>query len=128
VIKRFTIALLATVYLIVAVGVTISGHFCGGYLESYSFNITPTEHNCCGGMPMDDNCCKNKQITIKSSEDHFATDFIKIEQSAFITALPVFQQEYLAIIPQDVVVTPVLHPPPLLSKCPVHIKNRALII
>lgn len=128
VIKRFTIALLATVYLIAAVGVTISGHFCGGYLESYSFSITPDEHDCCGGMPMDNNCCENKQVTIKSSENHFASSIVQLEQHSLFVAVPVFTQEFLMGSSEDVVLTPVLHPPPLFSRCPVHLKNRVLII
>lgn len=127
-IKRFTISLLATVYLIVAVGVTISGHFCGGYLESYSFNVVSEEHDCCGGMPMDNNCCENVQVTIKSSEDHFASDVVKIESSSLFITIPVFTQVFLIAGSEDVVLNPVLHPPPLLSKCPVHLKNRVLII
>ena len=128
VIKRFTITFLACIYLLVAVGVTISGHFCGGYLESYSFSITPDEHNCCGGMPMDRNCCENKQITIKSSEKHFASDVLKIEQPSFFIALPGFTPHFTLNMPLDVTLNPVLHPPPLLCRQPVHIKNMVLLI
>jgi hypothetical protein len=128
VIRRFTIGFLAVIYLIVAVGVTISGHFCGGYLESYSFNVVAGEHNCCGGMPMDYNCCENKQVTIKSSENHFASPILKLEQSSLFIALPVSVHDLTLNVPQEVVLTPVLHPPPLLFKCPVHIQNRVLLI
>jgi len=128
VIKKFTIALLVTIYLIVVIGVTISGHFCGGYLESYSFNVTSEEHNCCGGMPMDNNCCENVQVTIKSSADHFASDIVKIECSTSFIAITSFDAELFALQLQEVITTPVIPPPPLPVKCPVHIKNRALLI
>jgi hypothetical protein len=128
VIKKVSIGFLATVYFIVAVGVTISGHFCGGYLESYSFNIVSEEHDCCGGMPMDNNCCENVQVTIKSADDHFASDVVKIESSFHFISLPVFVQEYFTISSQDVALSIVVPPPPLLSNCPVHIQNRALLI
>jgi hypothetical protein len=128
VIRRISIAFLATIYLVVAVGVTISGHFCGGYLESYSFSITSDQHDCCGGMPMDNNCCENVQVTIKSSEDHFASDVLKIEQPLVLFVVPVYAPELFSLQVDDIYVVPVQHPPPLLSKCPVHIQNRVLII
>lgn len=127
-IKKSVIGFLAALYFIVAVGVTISGHFCGGYLESYSLNIASEEHDCCGGMPMDNNCCQNKQVTIKSSEDHFAADVLKIESASGFIALPLFTKDYSFCLAQDVCVVPALPPPPLLSEFPLHLQNRVLLI
>ena len=127
-IKRLIIGFLVTFYFIVAVGVTISGHFCGGYLESYSFNVVADEHDCCGGMPMDSNCCENVKVTIKSSEDHFASDIVRVEQSLLFVEIQGCAQELLIENAAGVILTPDLHPPPLLSKCPVHLRNRVLLI
>lgn len=64
--KRATVILLMFLYLIPAIGVTVSAHYCGGKITSVSFNPFDTKHKCpCGSKKMKKDCCKDETATIK---------------------------------------------------------------
>ena len=73
--KRLLSILLLFLYLIPSIGVSGSVHYCGG--EVAAIVIIPTdEHPCpCGpSEPMDDDCCKDKDFSIKIKDNHKNAD------------------------------------------------------
>ncbi len=57
-------------YLIPAIGVTISAHYCGGKIASVSINPFDTKHKCpFGSKKMAKDCCKDKTTTIKFDDE-----------------------------------------------------------
>jgi len=68
--KKATIILLMLLYLIPAIGVTVSVHYCGGRLASVSLNPSDTEHKCpCGSKKMKKDCCKDVVNTLELDDD-----------------------------------------------------------
>jgi len=67
--KRITVIFLMFLYLIPAIGVTVSAHYCGGKVTSVSLNPFNTKHDCpCGSRKMEKDCCKN-EISITKLDD-----------------------------------------------------------
>ncbi|QQS28964.1 MAG: hypothetical protein IPM47_19355 [Sphingobacteriales bacterium] len=91
--KKIAVILLMFLYLIPAIGVTISTHYCGGKVTSVSFNPFDTKHKCpCGSKKMKKNCCKDETTTFKLEDEQRKTqqvfcNFIKIKISDFQPAL-----------------------------------------
>ena len=72
--KKIAIILLMFLYLIPAIGVTVSAHYCGGQLRSVSFNPFDTKHKCpCGGKKMPKDCCKDDITTFKLEDEQQKT-------------------------------------------------------
>ena len=68
--KRVVIIFLMFLYLLPAIGVTVSAHYCGGKLASISLNPFDTKHKCaCGSKKMKKNCCKDVVNTFELYED-----------------------------------------------------------
>lgn len=75
--KRITVILLMFLYMIPAVGVTVTAHYCGGKVTSVSFNPFDTKHKCpCGSKKMKRDCCKDKTTTLKLDETQQKTQQI----------------------------------------------------
>lgn len=75
--KKFAIVLLMFLYMIPAIGVTVSAHHCGGKITSVSLKFLDLGHKCpCGKKPMKKNCCKDEtKIFILKNEQQKAHQF-----------------------------------------------------
>jgi hypothetical protein len=75
--KRSAVILLMFLYLVPAVGVTVSAHYCGSINTSVSYNPFDTSHKCaCGSEKMKNDCCKDENSVIKLNNDqHQAQPF-----------------------------------------------------
>jgi hypothetical protein len=72
--KRITVILLMFLYMIPAIGVTVSAHYCGGKVTSVSFNPFDTKHKCpCGSKKMKKDCCKDETTTFKLDDEQQKT-------------------------------------------------------
>ena len=72
--KKIIVIFLMFLYLIPANGVSISAHYCGGKVTSFSFNPFDTKHKCpCGSKKMSKDCCKDETATIKLDDEHQKT-------------------------------------------------------
>jgi hypothetical protein len=82
--KRIVVISLMFLYLITAIGLTVSSHYCDGKITSVSFNPLETEHKCsCGSKKMKKGCCKDETTTIKLSEEQqktqqFISNIVKV--------------------------------------------------
>lgn len=74
--KKFLVTLLMLLYLIPAVGVTFSAHFCGEELASISHSVTEAEKCLCGMQPMKKSCCEDKQLQIKMDDNQQKTELL----------------------------------------------------
>lgn len=64
--KKVAVLLLMFFYLIPAIGVTVSVHYCGGKVTSVSLNPFDAKRKCpCGSKKMKKDCCRDKNTTIK---------------------------------------------------------------
>jgi len=61
-------------YLIPAIGVTVSAHYCGGKITSVSINPFDTKHKCtCGNKKMAKDCCKDETAMFKLDDEQQKT-------------------------------------------------------
>ena len=64
-------------YLIPAIGITASAHYCGGKVTSVSFNPFDTKHTCpCSSKKMKKDCCKDETTTIKLDDKQQKTQLV----------------------------------------------------
>src|SRR5690606_36904045 len=72
--KRIAVILLVLLYLVPAIGVTVSAHHCGGVITSVSLKMLDFGHKCpCGKLPMKKDCCRDETTTFRLSEEQQKT-------------------------------------------------------
>ncbi len=127
--KKVTAIFLLLLFLIANSGVAVSLHWCGGKLASIDF-FADGEHHCkCGKKPMKPNCCKDKTVHLKASDElaktnHFA---FKIATPKFVFALPT--QIVVLHSAQHLYAAPdFYHPPPFKPKAPIYLLDRVFLI
>ncbi len=77
--KKIAAVLLLLVYSVSVSGAAFHLHFCGSYLQSISLAGTDHEGCCCGKKVMDKNCCKDKEVVLKTKDDtHHASLYTAI--------------------------------------------------
>lgn len=63
--KRFFVITLMFLYMIPAIGVNVSMHYCGGELSSVSHRLSEKKKCECSPNKMKKGCCEDKQQTFK---------------------------------------------------------------
>lgn len=90
-IKKIAIIFLIFLYLVPAIGVTVSAHSCDGKVTSVSFNSFDTKHKCsCGSKKMKKDCCKDQTTTIKIDDKQQQTQLVSckgVKVTAFQPAI-----------------------------------------
>ncbi|TQM49532.1 hypothetical protein BDE36_1245 [Arcticibacter tournemirensis] len=73
--KKFTITLIAILYLGVSSGASITFHYCIGQIISWSFSSKNLD-NCkgCGNHTGDAKCCKNVRLELKTKSEQSKPD------------------------------------------------------
>ena len=127
--KKSLIILFASFYLILASGLSISLHYCGGKLKEISFFGAGNENGCCGSKKKSKGCCHDKSTFIKVKDNHFAGNNVKVFNSTVkLIPAPVFNQLF-QIQNSDIYYTALnYYPPPVLYDNPIYLKHRVLII
>lgn len=74
--KKFLVTLLMLLYLIPAVGVNLSAHFCGQELASVNHPVTEADKCLCGMQPMKKSCCEDKQLQFKIDDNQQKTELL----------------------------------------------------
>lgn len=117
-------------YLIPAVGITVSAHYCGGKLASLSIGEEQGKTCACGSKKMKGSCCEFETINIKLKDTQqkiaspawnyevaqIAEPLLRFDITAFY--VPVFETEKVFYA---------IHPPDL-PKQPLYIRNCVFII
>lgn len=94
-IRKTAILLLLFVYLLPAIGVQASVHFCGGEISSIAL-FNKTEPCCCKStkqgkyrkMPSD--CCDTKTVQVKNTENQIPASFESSFKAPLIAVLKMF--------------------------------------
>lgn len=94
--KRFIAIPLLVLYLVAVSGTMVQLHFCGSKLSSW--NLNKAGASCCCGdeeelayrkAPVnDDDCCRNKTITLKITQDQHKTGNVWFSLAGMQLALP----------------------------------------
>jgi hypothetical protein len=129
--KRIVCLLILLLYLVPAIGITVSAHYCGSRITWVSLNFEDQEHNCaCGSKKMKTDCCKDKVAFIKLNNKQLntiynfylitntSTALIPLQsysyKSVWLSKLNIFQDLYL--------------PPPDNLKHPLYVCNCTFLI
>lgn len=125
--KALTISL-AFFYLVVASGVFLNLHYCGGHLKKVAFYSVSDEDGCCGSKEKSHGCCKDKASFIKVKDDHQAFGAVKVNLS-FIKCCDVFQPELKISLTGDYSEYKKADPdPPVFYDNPIYLKYKVLLI
>lgn len=127
--KKATIILLASFYLIIASGVTFNLHYCGGKLKTVSL-FTNQEEGCCGSKKKSKGCCKDKTAFLKVKDNHHSNHLLKapIPTSKLLVEgiLPIFEYNFFTRHVDEIVLN--YHAPPVVYDNPLYLKHRVLLI
>ena len=127
--KKSLIILFASFYLILASGLNVSLHYCGGKVKDISLFSNGNEDGCCGTKKKSKGCCNEKSAFIKVKDNHFGGNNLKVLNSPIKSIpAPVFNQLF-EIQNADIAYTALnYHSPPVLYDNPIYLKYRVLII
>ena len=67
--NRFFVTILMFLYIIPAIGINVSMHYCGGELMSISHKLSEKKKCSCAPNKMKKGCCEDKQQTIKIDDN-----------------------------------------------------------
>jgi len=67
--RKTGVIFLSVLYFLVATGITMNLHYCGGKLKDISFFQTK-EDGCCGNKKKSKGCCKEKTLVYKVKSIH----------------------------------------------------------
>ena len=128
--KKSLIILFASFYLILASGLSVSLHYCGGKLKDISLFSTSNENGCCGNKKKSKGCCKNKTAFLKVKDNHEANTLLKAPSPTKLTVdAPAIILNYYVYADNvlDLVIN--YHAPPVvLYGNPLYLENRVLLI
>lgn len=127
--KRSTIILLAAFYLMVASGLTVSFHYCGGKLKYFSFFTSGDENGCCGNKKRSKGCCKNKTAFVKVKDNHQTgsnTVLPNNSSTKLLFAGNVITYTYTTASYFKLFAVPDSHAPPNIFPCPVFLLNKSI--
>lgn len=70
--KRISVILLMFLYLILAIGINGSVHYCGGDIASITVNGIGSSEKCgCGSKRMASDCCNDKDFSFQLDDDQY---------------------------------------------------------
>lgn len=113
-----------------ASGVTISLHYCGGKFKRVSFLDTGNEDGCCGTKKKSKGCCNEKTTFVKVKDNHQSSDKVNLTFNVFKVLLDaVFPTQVFEIGNKtDSYFVSNYHAPPVLYDNPLYLKHRVLLI
>ncbi len=132
VMKRFITSIVLVIYMVAAVGVSFSFHYCGGHYQSVQLGGENVK-GCCddvGTESEDTDCCSNKVVKIDCKDAHSASEYVDIVSFAHDVALLPTLWNFYNTVSSLVSVTqehrPIRGPAPPLITIPLFILHRVL--
>lgn len=129
--KKIALILVLLVYLIPAIGITVSAHYCGENITWVSVNFEQTTHKCaCGTKKMKTDCCKDKTAFIKLKHEQRNSALQAFINAPWGLQLPVyFTNVYQAILlPKTTAIIGNNLPPPDLVNRRIYVRNCTYLI
>ncbi len=127
-IKNIIVILLASLYSLGIVNVSVSLHFCGGEFEYVTLFRAKEKKSCCGNVPPQHGCCNDKLIKYKVDDQQLSkTILLSIADLSDHAATNIIN--YIPVISYPVKdIYRVSHSPPLISSVKLHILNCVYLI
>lgn len=125
---KVSITLCAIFYLFFSLGLSVNAHYCGGKLQSISFENTIKECGKCGKKPMK-GCCKDVQTSIDVNDSNSFQTYTFVSNHSVAFVVPIFYSLESAICilhNRDGVVK--TDAPPNDSSKPIYLKNNTFNI
>lgn len=134
--KKFLVAIIATLYLGASSGASLHLHYCMGKLVGAQMELWQKESNACEecGMPKSKkadgkSCCKDEHKTIQLSKDQKAAASYVHSIQAAPAALPVqYCFQAATRLPDVTRDFPVSHAPPGAGQPPLFLRNCVFLI
>ena len=131
--KKFTIVILALLYITTSTGATLNMHYCMGKLADWDLGLN-TSKNCgsCGmekGNEKDNGCCKDEQKFIKNDADQKF-----VESSSYVfkllapAELPVYSEFSFFHEASVTEQNPVSNAPPRSKGRAIYLRNSSFLI
>lgn len=116
--------------MVLASGVSVNLHYCGGKFKSVSFFVAADEADCCGDEEKNSGCCNDKTEFVKIDNDHnrIATVTISDNHPVFNHFKPTIESiRFINAIVFNKTSSN-YHSPPLIYEDPLFLRNRVLLI
>jgi hypothetical protein len=132
--KRVLVLLLAVLYLVSGVGLTLRAHYCMGKLTGAAIE-RPTQHSdthrCsrCGMEKKRSNgCCKDEIKTLKSAPDQTLVKSFSLQAPVLAADIQTVHPQYadLSVSYTTAIPSAPAHGPPLRSGVPLYLRVRCL--
>jgi hypothetical protein len=117
--KKLLITLLMLLYLIPAIGVNVSAHYCGGELAFVSHIFSEKKKCMCNPKKMKKGCCEDKQQTFKIDDTQQKAELLSQKFSSpiyFHVAIPAIFKIPTVFKSIDRVNYSLFHPPNLFKR------------
>ena len=128
--KKIISILLLFLYLVPVIGINASVHYCGGKISSVSVGLEKTTKCTCGSKKMKKDCCKDKKISFKLTDNQQKTQVLTLNFFKIVDFQPSIIPDYTFLNPPVFVQKGfynTLHPPENV-KPPIYILNQVFII
>lgn len=130
--KRIITSIVLAIYMVAAVGVSFSFHYCGGHYQSVQIG-TEKVKSCCDDEEVEDDesgCCTNKTVKVSCKESHNVSETFSIDFFAHeVALLPTIWHYYptiASLVPTSLVRHLIRGPAPPVSKIPLFLLHRVL--
>ncbi len=112
-----------------ASGLSISLHYCGGKLKDISLFSISNEDGCCGNKKKSKGCCNDKTTFVKVKDNHFAGNNVKVLNSSVKSIPATVCHQLFEILNAEIAYTALnYHAPPVWYDNPIYLKHKVLII
>jgi hypothetical protein len=127
--KKLSALFLMLLYLMPAVGFSVTTHYCGGKISSVSVSATPPEICVCGSKKLKSKCCESKIFTVKIKDTQqnplqFSSQYKVVQSQAEIP----FVQDFSFQFASDVNSFYYTHYPPDMLKQPLFVLHQVFRI
>lgn len=126
--KKIIVILLASLYSLGIVNVSVSLHFCGGEFEYVTLFRAKEKKSCCGDVPPQHGCCTDKLIKYKVDDQQLCKTILlsTIDFSDHVLESTINFVQTIVYPVEDIY--EVSHSPPLISSVKLHILNCVYLI
>lgn len=115
----------------IASGLTVSFHYCGGKLKYFSLFTAGDENGCCGSKKKSKGCCKNKTAFVKVKDNHQLGSKITLPNNTpteqlFVNNILIYNSFTGSYT--EMFAVPDSNAPPDILSCPTFLLNKSIRI
>lgn len=128
--KNLAVILIASLYLLGTLQVSVSLHYCGKKYKYFTINKIEERKSCCKGKMKMHGCCSDKEVLYKISDDQLSTSKylvpIKTSIEKFITHTQIIAFNFIKGYTPEIYT--VSHSPPLFKTVNLNILHCSFLI